>query len=189
VKARVRPLFPTKKLGASVARLGRQISREYAGKTVDIVAIMDNSIMFAADLMRHITCPTICHFVRAEIRDVEVGGYARKEVFFSPEPRLRDRDVLVVDAVLHTGVTLDFWAKRLLDGRPRSLRIAVLINKPLDRRVDLRPDYFCFESASKNMVGYGLPGPKGQYRNLPFVGITDGKGRSSGRSGRPRAHK
>jgi hypoxanthine phosphoribosyltransferase len=177
--AKIKPLFTAGRIHSSIARLGKEISRDFGRKHVDIVAIMDNSILFAADLIREIRCPTTCHFVRAEIRDVEVGGYARKEIFFSPEPYLKGKDVLLVDAVLHTGVTLDFWAKRLLESRPRSLRIAVLVNKPRDRRVDLRPDYFCFESASKHMVGYGLPGTRGEFRNLPYVGISSSNGSGS----------
>jgi hypoxanthine phosphoribosyltransferase len=159
------------KLATRVAAMGGEISRDYAGRTVDLVAIMDNSFVFAADLVRQIKSPVVCHFVRAEIRDVNVGGYERKEIFFSPEPLLRDREVLLVDAVLHSGVTLDFWAKRLMDSRPKSLRTAVLIDKPQERKVDFQPDYFCFQSASNQLVGYGLPERRGIYRNLPFVGV------------------
>jgi hypoxanthine phosphoribosyltransferase len=107
-----------------------------------------------------------------------VGGYERKEIFFSPEPVLRERNILLVDAVLHSGVTLDFWAKRLLDSRPKSLRTAVLIDKPKDRKVDFQPDYYCFRSASNYLVGYGLPERRGMYRNLPFVGALSGARRS-----------
>lgn len=180
-------VFSAAKLAARVAALGREISRDYAGRTVDLVAIMDNSFVFSADLVRHIKRPTVCHFVRAEIRDVNVGGYERKEIFFSPEPVLRDRDVLLVDAVLQSGVTLDFWAKRLMDSRPRSLRTAVLIDKPQERKVDFRPDYFCFQTASNQLVGYGLPERQGLYRNLPYVGVLgaterNGKKVASGRA-------
>ncbi len=180
--ATVKPLFTPSRLSARVAELGKQISKAHGTKPLDVVAIMDNAIVFAADLMRHLRCPAVCHCVRAEIRDVELGGYTRKEILFSPEPYLKGRDVLLVDAVLHTGVTLEFWARRLQASKPRSLRIAVLVNKPLERKVDLKPDYFCFESASKQMVGYGLPGPNGQYRNLPYVGTLDGKVQSGRRA-------
>ncbi len=173
-------VFSAAKLAARVAALGREISRDYAGRTVDLVAIMDNSFVYSADLVRNIKCPIVCHFVRAEIRDVNVGGYERKEIFFSPEPLLRDRDVLLVDAVLHSGVTLDFWAKRLMDSRPRSLRTAVLIDKPAERKVDFQPDYFCFQTASNQLVGYGLPERQGLYRNLPFIGVIAGTPRKKG---------
>ena len=182
-------VFSAARLATRVSAMGREISRDYAGRTVDLVAIMDNAFVFAADLVRHIQCPVVCHFVRAEIRDVNVGGYERKEIFFSPEPVLRERNILLVDAVLHSGVTLDFWAKRLLDSRPKSLRTAVLIDKPKDRKVDFHPDYFCFESASNYLVGYGLPERRGMYRNLPFVGELRGGQRGEKKRAGARANK
>jgi hypoxanthine phosphoribosyltransferase len=188
VKSTVKVLYSPAKIGARVAQLGRTISRDYSGRTLDVVAILENSMLFAADLIRHITCPMVCHFVRAEIRDVIVGGYERKEIFFSPEPVLRDRHVLLVDAVLQSGVTLDFWAKRLMETRPSSLRMAVLVDKPQERKVPLKPDYFCFETASKYLVGYGLPGPHGLHRNLPYVGTLDGAPRQMA-GGRKRKKK
>ncbi|MBI1738841.1 MAG: hypothetical protein HYR58_06295 [Acidobacteria bacterium] len=189
MKPTPRVVFSAARLASRVGAMGREISRDFAGRTVDLVAIMDNSFVFAADLVRHIKCPVVCHFVRAEIRDVNVGGYERKEIFFSPEPVLRERDVLLVDAVLHSGVTLDFWAKRLLDSRPKSLRTAVLIDKPQERKVDFQPDYFCFQTASNYLVGYGLPERRGLYRNLPFVGALSGAQRGEGKSTGARAKK
>jgi hypoxanthine phosphoribosyltransferase len=189
VKPRPKVLFSAARLASRVNAVGREISRDYAGRTVDLVVIMDNSFVFAADLVRHIKCPVVCHFVRAEIRDVNVGGYERKEIFFSPEPVLREREVLLVDAVLHSGVTLDFWAKRLMDSRPKSLRTAVLIDKPQARKVDFRPDYFCFQTASNYLVGYGLPERRGMFRNLPFVGALSEVQRSEKKSGGTRTKK
>lgn len=189
MKAPLKVVYSPAKILTRVAEVGREISKDYAGRTLDVVAIMDNAFVFAADLVRHIKCPIVCHFVRAEVRDVNVGGYERKEIFFSPEPVLRNRDVLLVDAVLHSGVTLDFWARRLLDSRPRSLRTAVLIDKPQERKVDFQPDYFCFQSASNYLVGYGLPERHGLYRNLPFVGTTDGMGSRSRKQAAKRKRK
>jgi hypoxanthine phosphoribosyltransferase len=164
-------VYSAAKLDARIAAMGRSISRRYAGRTLDVVVILENAFVFAADLVRHISIPVVCHFVRSELRDIELSGYARTEVFFSHAPQLKGKDVLLVDAVLRTGVTLDFLAKRLLESRPRSLRIAVLVDEPEDRRVDLHPDYFGFVGASKQLVGYGLAGRQGHYRNLAYVGM------------------
>jgi hypoxanthine phosphoribosyltransferase len=164
-------LYSASRLAAQVARMGRAISRDHAGKTLDVVVMLENAFIFGADLLRHITVPVSCRFVRTETRDVKVGGFDRKEIFFSDEPNLRGRDVLVVDAVLHSGVTLDFLAKRLMESRPHSLRVAVLIDKPQERCLDFAPDYFGFRAASKYLVGYGLPDADGHQRNLPYVGV------------------
>ncbi len=162
--------YSAKQIAARIAQMGRQISRDYSTRQIDVVVILDSAFMFASDLVRRITVPSVCHFVRSEIRDINLGGHERREIFFSYEPELRGREVLVVDAVLHSGVTLDFLVKRLHESRPGSLRVAVLLDKPRDRKVDLIPDYFGFHAASNYLVGYGLPGDKGLQRNLPYVG-------------------
>ncbi len=185
--------FSPKQIAARIAQMGRQISRDYSTRRIDVVVILDSAFIFASDLVRKITVPTLCHFVRSEIRDVHLGGHERREIFFSYEPELRGRDVLVLDAVLHSGVTLDFLVKRLHESRPGSLRVAVLLDKPQDRKVDLKPDYFGFHAASNHLVGFGLPGPNGLQRNLPFVGSAPkpraSRAGKSGRRGRKGAGK
>lgn len=170
-----RVVYSRAKLAARLAALGRQVSRDYAGRTVDAVIILEDGFVFAADLLRGISRPVVCHFVRLEMRDVELSGFSRREVFFSRPPVLKDRDILIIATMLHTGVTLDFLCKRLHESRPRSLRIAVLVDKPADRHVDLQPDYFGFQGASNRLVGYGLAGKHEHFRNLPFVGVIGGK--------------
>ena len=161
--------FTRQRLATRVGQMGRAISRDYAGRTLDVVVVLENSFLFAADLVREISRPVSCHFVRSEMRDVRVDGHDYREIFFSPPPALRGRDVLVVDAVLNTGVTQDFLLKRLDEGRPRSLRLAVLFDKEASRKVNLKPEYTGFADASKEWVGYGLSGEGGLYRNLPYV--------------------
>jgi len=184
VKAGLKVVYSPGRLASQVARLGRTISRDYAGRTVDVVIILENAFVFGADLVRRISRPVVCHFVRSEMRDVKLGGYDRREVFFGHQPHLQGRDVLLVDAVLHSGVTQDFLVKRLQEGRPHSLRVAVLLDKPQDRKVDLKPDYFGFAAASKYLAGYGLAGRRGWYRNLPYVGLLEGAQRPEAVAGK-----
>jgi hypoxanthine phosphoribosyltransferase len=134
---------------------------------LDVVVTLDRGFVFAADLVRQIEAPMVCHFVREEVRDVDHGGHARREVFFGSHPELRGRDVLVVDAVLESGVTQEFLLRRLGEGGPRSIRLAVLLDKTANRRVALEPDYFGFRNASNQVwVGYGLAAANGTGRNL-----------------------
>jgi len=135
--------------------------------------------------VRHITSPVACHFVQAELRDVHVNGHQRREVFFSYNPELKGRDVLIVDAVLHSGITLEFFVRRMTEWHPRSIRIAVLLDKPGERRVALQPDYLGFSAASNYLVGYGLPDPEGLHRNLSHIATLRASGparRGSGKS-------
>jgi len=173
--------FTRQRLAKRVGEMGRAISRDYASRTIDVVVMLENSFLFAADLVREISRPVVCHFVRSQMRDVRMGGYERREIFFSTPPTIRGRDVLVVDAVLNTGVTQDFLLKRIEEGRPRSLRLAVLFDKPEARKVDLKPAYTGFAAASKEWVGYGLSSQRGLDRNLPYVAVKGKRSRSDGR--------
>jgi hypoxanthine phosphoribosyltransferase len=101
---------------------------------------------------------------------------------FSAAPDLKGRDVLLVDAVLESGVTQDFLLRRLGESAPRSLRLAVLLDKPERRRVDLESDYFGFKTASKEVwVGYGLAAPNGTGRNLRQLSFS---AKAEGKNGR-----
>jgi hypoxanthine phosphoribosyltransferase len=159
--------------------LGKQISRAYGTRRLDVVVTMDRGFVFAADLLRNVSSPVVCHFVREQVRDVQQGNHARREVFFGSRPELKARDVLVVDAVMDSGVTQEFLLRRLAESQPRSLRLAVLLDKPSSRRVALEPDYFAFQTASNQLwVGYGLANAAGMGRNqhsLSIAGKTPAK--------------
>jgi hypoxanthine phosphoribosyltransferase len=180
--------FSQQQLAKRVNELGRAISKDYLGRTLDVVVVLESSFLFAADLIREISPPVVCHFVRSEMRDVRTQGHEMREIFFSAPPSLRGRDVLVVDAVLNTGVTQDFLLKRLEESLPRSLRLAVLFDKPKARKVGLQPEYCGFAAASKEWVGYGLGGRDGVGRNLPFVSAA-GKQKAQRRDGRGKSSK
>ena len=164
--AQQRAAYSPARIAARVKALGREISRACNSKRLDVVITLDRGFVFAADLVREISCPVVCHFVREEVRDVEHGGQPRREVAFSNAPDVKGRDVLLVDAVLESGVAQEFLLRRLGEGQPRSLRLAVLLDKPEQRRVSLEPDYFGFRSASNGLwVGYGLAATNGLGRN------------------------
>jgi hypoxanthine phosphoribosyltransferase len=163
-----RAAYSAARIGARVAELGREITRAYQGRRVDVVVTLDRGFVFAADLIREINTAVVCHFVREDVRDVQDGGgNERREVYFGSRPELKGRDVLLLDAVLESGVTQEFLLRRLGETQPRSLRLAVLLDKPARRRVGLEPDYFGFRTASNDVwVGYGLAADNGTGRNL-----------------------
>jgi len=180
--------YSAARIAARVTRLGKEISREYGGRRLDVIVTMDRGFVFAADLIRSIHAPVVCHFVREDVRDVDHNGHVRREVLFGSHPALKGRDVLVVDAVLESGVTQDFLLRRLGEGRPRSIRLAVLLDKPGRRRVALEPDYFGFRTASNQVwVGYGLAAPNGTGRNQKQ--LSSGTNNSSRKSGKDRKKK
>jgi hypoxanthine phosphoribosyltransferase len=159
--------FSEARIATRVAKLGKQISKAYKGRRLDIVVTLDRGFVFAADLIRRLDGAVVCHFVHEDVRDIEDKGRPRREVFFGKRPSLKGRDVLLVDAILDSGVTQDFLLRRLGETEPRSLRLAVLLDKPEKRRVALESDYFGFKTASKEVwVGYGLAAANGTGRNL-----------------------
>jgi hypoxanthine phosphoribosyltransferase len=174
--------FSAARIATRVAELGRQISRACGGKRLDVVITLDRGFIFGADLIRKIDAPTVCHFVREDVRDVEQGGHARREVAFGSGPDVKGRDVLLVDAVLESGVTQEFLLRRLGETQPRSLRLAVLLDKPEQRRVALEPDYFGFRTASNGLwVGYGLAASNGMGRNERNLSMKPLAGKRQGR--------
>ena len=176
-----RSTFSPVRIAKRVAELGRQISRACGGKRLDVVITLDRGFVFGADLIRQIDAPAVCHFVRAEVRDVEQGGHPRREVVFAGGPDVMGRDVLVVDAVLDSGVTQEFLLRRLGESQPRSLRLAVLLDKPEQRRVGLEPDYFGFRTASNGIwVGYGLAASNGIGRNEKGLSVKPLAGKRRG---------
>jgi hypoxanthine phosphoribosyltransferase len=190
--------YSAARIGNRVKALGRQISRDVRGRRLDVVVMMDRSFMFAADLVRAIDGKVALHFVGEAIRDVELGGHSRREVYFGNRATtigvgnhsaLQGRDVLVVDAVLDSGITQDFLLRRIGESKPRSLRLAVLLDKTSRRRVALEPDYFGFRTAS-NLVwcGYGLAASNGTGPNSRKL-VAGSQGSRPQRAGRARKKK
>jgi len=167
--------YTAARIASRVKALGREISRGCHGRRIDVVVTMDRAFVFAADLIRAIDVPVVVHFIREDVRDVDLGGQTRREIFFAnrdamaaskDRPEFKGRDVLLVDAVIESGVTQDFLLRRIGESKPRSLRLAVLLDKPSRRHVDLEPDYFGFQTASNQLwTGYGLAAANGTGRN------------------------
>jgi hypoxanthine phosphoribosyltransferase len=179
------PSYSAARIANRVKALGREIARANHGRRLDVVVTMDRSFMFAADLIREIDLPVTLHFVREDVRDIELGGRERREIFFANreatnaaegQAKLKGRDVLLVDVVLDSGITQDFLLRRLGESKPRSLRLAVLLDKPSTRRVALEPDYFGFRTASNELwAGYGLPASNGSGPNGKNLVAAGGK--------------
>jgi len=165
-------LFKPEAIARRVRELGRQISRDFRGQTVDVVGLIDNGHIFMADIIRSMEVPTRCHFIRTETRDVTDPntGKERKEIFYTPEIEAEDKNILLVDGVLQSGITTDFLLRRIYLHRPRTVKTVVCIDKPGERKVFLEPDYWAFRLASNSVVvGYGLAWD-GLHGNLPYLG-------------------
>jgi len=187
------PSYSAARIANRVKALGREIARASRGRRLDVLVTMDRSFMFAADLIRAIDVPMTLHFVREDVRDIELDGRARREIFFANREttngveghaKLKGRDVLLVDVVLDSGITQDFLLRRIGESKPRSLRLAVLLDKTSNRRVALEPDYFGFRTASNQLwAGYGLAAGNGGGPNGKHLVAASGKrSENSGRA-------
>ena len=165
-------LYKPDAIARRVRELGRQISQDFAGKTLDVVGLLDNGFVFMADLVRAIEVPVRTHFIRTESRDVidPATGKERREIFYTPEIEAENRNILLVDGVLQSGITTDFLLRRIGLHHPWVVKTAVCVDKPADRKVLLEPDYYAFRIASNDIViGYGLAWD-GLHSNLPYLG-------------------
>ena len=164
----MRVLYSDKQIRKRVLEMARQIDRDYRGKVLHAIGILEKCFVFMADLTRALKIPVVCHFVRAEIRERSEGSLAFREIKYTPEIDVRGKDVLLVDGILQSGVTLDHLVRSMLAQSPASVRTACLIEKTAERKVDVVTDYVGFKTPAKLVVGYGL-GHEGQFHNLPHV--------------------
>ncbi len=165
-------VLSTEQIQNRVRELASQISQQLAGelngRPLHVAALLDNGFMFMSDLVRHLTIPVVCQFLKLESKDLVENGHERRHIVHTPIVSIEGSDFLVVDAVLHTGLTMDYLVQQMQRKGARSVRTAVLIDKPEERRVDVKPDYWAFRVSGRFLVGYGL-GDGNLYRNLPYV--------------------
>jgi hypoxanthine phosphoribosyltransferase len=161
-------VYSSPRIEKRVRQIAKQISADYRGKTVHLVAVLENCFMFVADLIRRLNVPVVCHFLNVRMQDSSVEGIPVREIKYTPELDLSGQDVLLVNGVLYSGVTLDYLYRYLLAQGPRSLRTATLVEKVEERKVDMAIDYLGFQTSGKFLVGYGL-GDQGKYHNLTYI--------------------
>lgn len=162
-------LISQQSLARRVRNLARQIEADFAGSDLVIVALLNGTVVFLADLLRQLSMPLRLDFIGVSSYG---AGTLSAELVFTKELRLdvSGRDVLVVDDILDTGRTLTRVTAKLCKLNPRQIKICVLLDKPSRRVEKIRADYVGFTIEDHFVVGYGLDYAE-RYRNLPFVGI------------------
>jgi len=160
-----RVILSAEQIRKRVQEIARQISRDYSGRTLHVVGVMENGFMFMADLVRELDMPVVCQFVRGEFKD---ESPSTTEIFYSPEVEVAGKDVLLVEALIQSGLTSEFLLRNLTGRGASSVKLAVLLDKQASRRVSLQPDYFGFLLNDSFVVGYGL-GDMHSGRNLPYI--------------------
>lgn len=164
-----RVLITEAQLARRVKSLAREIEKEFRGRELVVVSLLNGTVMFLADLIRHIEMPLRLDFIGVSSYG---AGTESGELVFTKELRLdvRGRDVLLVDDILDTGRTLTRVIAKLKLLKPRRIKTCVLLDKKARRVEKVRADYAGFEIPDFFVVGYGLDFAE-RYRNLPFVGV------------------
>ena len=164
-------LVTEEQLKTRVKELGAQVSRDYAGKDLLMVSILKGAVVFMADLMRAVEIPSQIDFmVVSSYGGANTSTTGNVKIIKDLDADLTGKDVLIVEDILDTGVTLSNLVPMLEMRNPRSVRICTMLDKPSRRKADIRADYTGFEVPDAFVVGYGLDYDE-KYRNLPYVGV------------------
>jgi hypoxanthine phosphoribosyltransferase len=163
----LRVLFSEEEIRSRVRELGQRITGDFPSGKLACVGILPNSMVFMADLIRAIDLPLTCDFLKVGSSDSR-----RVDIAFGSATDFGGRDVLLIQGVVDTGVTLSFITGHIQETwKPRSLKVAALINREAHRKVDCPVDYACFELEKEGFVaGYGL-GFRELHRGTPFIGF------------------
>ncbi|MBQ6259903.1 MAG: hypoxanthine phosphoribosyltransferase [Firmicutes bacterium] len=160
-------LISEEQLQKRVAEIGAEISRDYRGEDILLIGILKGSVPFMADLMRKIDLDVAIDFMSvSSYGGTKTSGVVR--ILKDLDSDIKDKNVIIAEDIIDSGLTLSYLKDYLLKREPRSLRIATLLDKPARRKVSLRPDYVGFEVEDKFIVGYGLDIDQ-KYRNLPYI--------------------
>jgi hypoxanthine phosphoribosyltransferase len=167
----MRQVISAEQIQKRVRELARQISDDYRGQTVQMLAVLENAFMFQADLVRALEVPVVCQFIKPRYTRPQGGpGDDVMEIFFSHEPDIQGKHILLVEGLVHSGVTSDFLMNDLRARGAASVKLVTLLDRQSARRVPLQPDYFGFLVDETFLVGYGLGAVEQTNRNLPYLG-------------------
>src|SRR5208337_4086468 len=164
-----RVLISEEQLARRVKTLAREIEKDFRGREMVVVSLLSGTVMFLADLIRHLNLPLRLDFIGISSYGL---GTESGELVFTKELRIdvRNRDVLLADDILDTGKTMTRVLPKLRALKPRRLKTCVLLDKPTRRIEKINADYVGFEIPDYFVIGYGLDFAE-RYRNLPFVGV------------------
>jgi hypoxanthine phosphoribosyltransferase len=168
-------LVTAEDLQRRVRELGAEISNDYAGRDLVMVGILKGAVLFLADLLRHISVPSEVDFMALSSYGSGTDSSGVVRILKDLDAPIEGRDVLIVEDIVDSGLTLHYLLRNLEARNPRSLEVCALLTKPERRRVDLPTRYVGFEIPNQFVIGYGLD-YRQRYRNLPYVAVLNEPG-------------
>jgi hypoxanthine phosphoribosyltransferase len=155
-----------------VAELGEEISRDYAGRDLLLIGVLKGAVFFMADLMRHLTVPCEIDFMAISSYGASTDSSGVVRILKDLDINIEGREVLVVEDIIDSGLTLSYLIRNLEARQPASLEVCALMTKPERRQIDVPVRYIGFEIPNRFVIGYGLDFAE-RYRNLRYVGVLD----------------
>ena len=159
-------------LRARVVELGEEISRDYGGRELLLIGVLKGAVFFMADLMRQLTVPCEIDFMAISSYGASTDSSGVVRILKDLDINIEGRDVLVVEDIIDSGLTLSYLIRNLEAREPASLEVCALLTKPERREIDVPVRYVGFEIPNRFVIGYGLDFAE-RYRNLPYVGVLD----------------
>lgn len=161
-------LYTDKGIQKKAKELGKQITKDYAGEEVILLGTLKGAIMWMAELMKYIDLDTKIDFVAASSYGSGTTTSGVVTITKDIDMDIYNRNIIIVEDIVDTGVTLSYLKKYLEDRNPKDVKICTMLDKPSRRRVDLKPDYIGYEVDDLFIIGYGLDYDQ-RYRNLPYI--------------------
>ena len=163
-------LIDEETLGARIAQLGAEVSADYQGRDLLLIGVLKGAVFFMADLMRHLTVQCEVDFMAISSYGDSTDSSGIVRILKDLDINIEGRDVLVVEDIIDSGLTLSYLMRNLESREPASLEVCALMTKPARREIDVPVRYIGFEIPNRFVVGYGLDFGE-RYRNLPYVGV------------------
>lgn len=170
-----RPIVTQEQMRSRIRELGRQISTDYAGKNLVLVGVLKGAYAFYADLARAIRIPMRVDFIVVTSYGKRATTSGKVKLITELTEQIKGKDVLLVEDIVDSGLTVQHLMKSLAKKKPRSLRVCTLLSKPDRRLVNVHIHYVGFKIPDQYVVGYGLDFQQ-QYRNLPYLAVLDQPG-------------
>jgi hypoxanthine phosphoribosyltransferase len=155
-----------------IAELGEEVSADYVGRDLLLVGVLKGAVFFMADLMRHLTIPCEIDFMAISSYGDSTDSSGVVRILKDLDINIEGREVLVVEDIIDSGLTLSYLMRNLEAREPASLEVCALLTKPERREIDVAVRYVGFEIPNRFVIGYGLDFAE-RYRNLPYVGVLD----------------
>jgi len=165
-------LLKRDEIAAAVAKMGQQITKDFVGQSVVLIAVLKGACLFLSDLARQIELNATFDFIAVRSYGMKKQTAGEVQLIKDVTTPLRDQNVILVEDILDTGLTLTFLRKHLQQHQPRSMRIATLLDKPSRRVAPIEADYVGFRIPDKFVVGYGLDFAE-RFRNLPDICVLE----------------